>query len=311
MIFFVIQQPGQSWTEQDFINLTAVVGVPWSLEKLRPLASVQRYIGFDWHLVTRAVSIPLEKLERIQALIQQWLTAGFKASARDAASLHGKLVHIAGIYYFLRPFLRSIALFPNHFHSTRAHLYPPPLVLADLRWILDLIDIAPNSYPLLKTTPEDLGWWGDASTSFGIGITVGGFWAVWKWASGVTVGPKQRFDIGWAEAVAVELALHAALHLHLLPPGHFLVRSDNAGVVSVLSSGRSRSHETNTILKTIFVLLTKHRIRLRAVHVPSRFNVTDALSRGDIPGFLKGFPSAHTKCTPPLPFHLAGLLVPL
>jgi hypothetical protein len=44
----VIRLPHYSWTEQEFIALTADIGVPWSLAKLRPLASVQRYIGFDW-----------------------------------------------------------------------------------------------------------------------------------------------------------------------------------------------------------------------------------------------------------------------
>jgi hypothetical protein len=183
--------------------------------------------------------------------------------------------------------------------------------LADLRWIQGLISITPNSCPLQKATPKDIDWWGDASTSFGIGVTVGGFWAVWKWAEGFSVGPKQRFDIGWAEAVAVELALHVAFHMRLLHPGHFLVCSDNSGVVSVLNSGRSRNQETNLILKNIFVLLSKQLIRLQAMHVTSRSNVTDALSRGDIAGFLKGFLSAHTKCSVPLPLHLKDHLIPL
>ncbi|OSC96257.1 hypothetical protein PYCCODRAFT_1343752, partial [Trametes coccinea BRFM310] len=50
--------------------------------------------------------------------------------------------------------------------------------------------------------PADIGWWGDASSSFGIGVVVSQFWGVW-----VSVGPGQRFNIGWAEAVAVELGL--------------------------------------------------------------------------------------------------------
>lgn len=50
--FFVISLPESSWTESEFINLTAAIGIPWSLEKLRPLSSFQRYIGFDWNLAT-------------------------------------------------------------------------------------------------------------------------------------------------------------------------------------------------------------------------------------------------------------------
>ena len=37
---FVIWLPHHSWTEQEFLSLMADIGVPWSLVKLRSLASV-------------------------------------------------------------------------------------------------------------------------------------------------------------------------------------------------------------------------------------------------------------------------------
>jgi len=40
--------------------------------------------------------------------------------------------------------------------------------------------------------------------------------AVWKYALGFQVGPKKAFDIGWAEAVVVELGLHLAIQLQIL-----------------------------------------------------------------------------------------------
>ena len=62
----------------------------------------------------------------------------------------------------------------------------------------------------------DLNWWGDASTSFGIGVVIGKFLMVWKHAPGFQVGPKRAFDIGWAEAVAVELGMCLTIQLNLL-----------------------------------------------------------------------------------------------
>jgi len=160
-------------------------------------------------------------------------------------------------------------------------------------------------------TPEDRDWWGDASTSFGIGITVGSFWAVWKWAENIMVGSNQCFDIRWAEAVAVELALHVAINKEVLSSRHYLVQSDNTRVVSVLNKGRSRSHETNQVLKNIYTSLAKHNLRILAVYVPSCNNVTDALSRGDIKDFLQGFPKAQFKALVPLPAHLFNFLISL
>jgi hypothetical protein len=170
--------------------------------------------------------------------------------------------------------------------------------------------------PLASQQPLDLQWWGDASTSFGIGITLGCHWAVWRWAPGFKVGPRQDFDIGWAEAVAVELGLRLAISLNFLSThcmaGHtFLVRSDNAGIVFVTNKGRSRSRETNRILKHVYLLQAQHRIRLKSKHVTSHDNISDALSRGAIKDFLTGFPSVNIQISVPLPDHLADKLISL
>ena len=45
--FFIVCPLGQCWSEQDFMDLTGAVGVPWSVKKTRPLSTIQRYIGFD------------------------------------------------------------------------------------------------------------------------------------------------------------------------------------------------------------------------------------------------------------------------
>jgi hypothetical protein len=93
------------------------MGIPWSIEKLRLLASIQRYIGFNWHLDSKLVSIPLEKVARLQELLQSWLSPNVRMSAHDAASIHGKLVHISCIFMLICPFLRSLAIFSAKFRS--------------------------------------------------------------------------------------------------------------------------------------------------------------------------------------------------
>ena len=132
---------------------------------------------------------------------------------------------------------------------------------------------------------------------------------MWKWVPGFKVGPHQKFNIGWAEAVAVELGLQLALHLQLVAPGQYLVRSDNAGVVAVVNKGCSQSTHTNDILHRIYHLQVDAHILLKAIYMESRVNITDALSRGNIAGFLKGFPEASNKVTFPLPSHLASCLL--
>ena len=311
--FFVVRLPGHHWTEEDFMNLTAYAGVPWSLPKMRRFSSTQRYIGFDWDLDNKVVSVPTEKITAIIQLLAGWAAPGASFTEHEAASLHGKLVHIACIFQLIRPFLPSIARFAHCFRSKRAKLHPPPDILADVSWIRFLLPRIPAMIPLSSPTPTDINWWGDASSSYGIGVVIGHRWAMWQWAPDFRVGPRQAFDIGWAEAVAVELGLRMALLLGLVglasnAPGNFLVRSDNEGVVTVLRKGRSRSKTTNQILKHVYLLQAEAGILLHPVYVPSRLNIADALSRGDIPSFLRGFPSATSRMFMPLPDHLIGKL---
>lgn len=302
--FFVIWLPHHLHSEDDFICLTARVGVPWSLVKKRLRAVVQRYIGFDWDLAAREVAFPPEKLTALLALLHSWLVPGASFSASESSRLHGKLVHACAIY--IRPFLSNLARFAASFQSFRARLHPPAAVTGDITWIIDLLSRLPPSLPLAAEEPHDIGWFGDASTSFGIGVVVGQFWAAWRWADGFSVGPKQKHDIGWAEAVAIELGLLLAIRtntLFRLPPhvSRILVRSDNAGVVTVVNKGRSRSGNTNEVLKSIFHMLADLGLSLHTSHVASEDNVSDPLSRGDVSTFLSRFPSARLQVPVPLP----------
>ena len=179
-----------------------------------------------------------------------------------------------------------------------------------------LVRSLPNEIPLASPEPINLQWWGNASTSFGVGIALGSYWAVWKWAPGFIVGPQQTYNIGWVEAVAVELGLRLAIDLDLFSiPNrqgcNFLVRSDNAGIVAVTNKGQSRNRETNKILKHVYLLQAQHRIRLKTMHVTSCDNISDALSRGAINEFLTGFPSVNIHTSISLPDHLSDKLISL
>ena len=311
--FFVIRLLHQSYTEQDFIATLGAAGVPWSIPKTRSFATRQRFTGFIWDLERRSVSMPSEKMEQTRNLIDTWLAMGHKATMKEAAHLHGKLIHIATIFPLIRPFTRTIAMFAARFRSPRAKLRCPDPVQADLRWTRQLLDKLPNEMPLTRPEPADIGWWGDASSSFGIGVVVGPFWGIWRYARGVEVGPRKQYDIGWAEALAVEVGLqmaeqHGVLARAQTIAGRILVRSDNEGIVTVVNHGRSRSANTNEVLRRIYSTLANTGITLRATHVPSRLNVTDALSRGDIEGFLAGFAAATTRSDFCLPPNLASLL---
>ena len=169
--FLVICFPQQQWTDQDLIELTSAVGVPWSQKKTRPLAVCQCYIGFVWDLSSKTVALP-DKVDAVLELIHRWSTKGQHFSSHEAASLHGKLVHVSCIFKLIRPSLWSLAHFSHGFHMSRGKLLPPQAVTADLSWIRFIISISPPSRPLTCQTPINIGWWGDTSPSFGIRIVI-------------------------------------------------------------------------------------------------------------------------------------------
>jgi hypothetical protein len=136
-------------------------------------------------------------------------------------------------------------------------LHATSSVQHNLSWIHFLLHELPNEVPLTNQEIVDLNWWGDASTSFGIGVVLGELFTVWKYAPGCQVGPKKAFDIGGEEAVAVELRLCLAIQFQLLRGSNILVHSDNSGIVAVMNKGRSRSLETNKILKHVYLLQQK------------------------------------------------------
>ena len=308
--FLAIRLPHQTWTEKEFMDPTGYFGVPWSIEKLCPFSSIQRYISFDWDLERKSVALPKEKLQATQLLMKEWQHPDMSFSAREAASLHRKLVHVSCIFPLIRPFLHSISFLSQNFTSPRAKLHATPSVQHDLSWIHFLLHQLPNEVPLMNQEIVDLNWWGDASTSFGIGVVLGEFFTVWKYAPGFQASPKEAFDIGWAEAVAVELSLCLAIQFQLLRGSDILVHSDNSGIVTVMNKGQSRSLEMNKILKHVYTLQAKTNIRLHATYVSSHDNISDALSRGQISEFLRGFPLARTQVIVPLLEHLIDKLIP-
>jgi hypothetical protein len=76
----------------------------------------------------------------------------------------------------------------------------------------------------------------------------------------------------------------------------------------MVNKGCSYSFETNCVLKHLYTLQANARVLLHATYIASRDNVADALSRGDIDGFLCGFPRTKSVTLIP-PFLQVSVMV--
>ena len=289
--------PVFSYSLTDIYDLATRLGWPWKLSKTRPFATTFKYLGFIWDLSHKTVQIPDDKKQRYISKLEPWVP-GQKFSRKDAESILGTLVHCSLALPNGRSHLPAISRFASSFnYSTSSFITktPNPSVITDIVWWRAQLANSFCGSSLSKPPPiSPIEFWVDASSSWGIGVVLGTEWDYWK------LRPRWDRDgrnIGWAEIVAIELGLLFAIfrgHSEI----HFLVKSDNQGVISAIQGGKSRNPEQNAVLQRITLLLSQFKIWTSSLYVPSADNLADLPSRGLPP---PSFSRADSSFSLPLP----------
>ena len=127
--------------------------------------------------------------------------------------------------------------------------------------------------------PRDLDIWVDASTDWGIGIVIGQARAAWRWAVPLEEWRREGRDIGWAEMVALKLAVRYLEQLGM-ENADVLVRSDNSGVIGAFQRGRSRNFQVNNSIRRTEAICIALNLWIRPQYVTSSDNHADPVSRG-------------------------------
>ena len=276
--------PTFSYSLSDIYDLAKRLGWPWKESKTRPFASEFKYLGFTWDLSSKTVQIPATKKTRYLQKLEPWST-GQKFSRKDVESVVGTLVHCSLAVPDGRSHLPSLSRFAASFNflsSPFVRRTPSPRVLSDIDWWRSQLSADFCGSILMKPPlASSTDFWVDASSSWGIGIVLDNHWDSWRLSPGWNVDGR---NIGWAEFVAIELGLLFAVHKGFSDV-HFLVKSDNQGVIHAIQGGKSRSPSQNTVLQRITSLLSQHKFWISSIYVPSVDNLADAPSRGlPVPG---------------------------
>jgi hypothetical protein len=278
-IAFTLGTPSFSYALSDIYDLAAQLGWPWKESKTRPFSVEFKYLGFLWNLSSKTVQIPDSKKLRYLIKLQPWIQDQ-KFTRKDAESLLGTLVHCSLAVPDGRSRLPAIARFVssfNHLSLPYARRLPNPSVLSDVKWWRTQLTSDFCGSKLSKPPPvSPTSFWVDASSSWGIGIVFGTRWDFWKLSKG---WDKEGRNIGWAEMVAIELGLLFAVHMGYSDV-HFVIKSDNQGVIHAIQGGKSRSPEQNLVLQRITAILLHYNIWLSSSYVPSLDNLADRPSRG-------------------------------
>ncbi|GBE86646.1 hypothetical protein SCP_0905260 [Sparassis crispa] len=264
----------------DIFRITDPLGVPWHQTKWSDYATRATYSGFLWDLAARKVSLPPEKRDKYLAKLTTFIAAIEKGrvSQRDAMSINGTLSHITFVYPHGRAFLTSLCNFIASFHNPYAPRYAPHSVLSDMKWWLSILSIPDVCRSLSSRGPlQDLGIWVDASSSWGVGIIIAGEWSSWRWCGEPGVWKCNGRDIGWAEMVAVELAVRTIECLGQ-QNAHILIRGDNKGVEGAFARGRSRNFQVNSSIRRTEVIAMALNILFTVQYVNTKDNLADPMS---------------------------------
>lgn len=278
------------------------LGWPWAPAKFVDFSTAFMYIGFLWDLRTKKVELPEKKKKKYLDRISGW-THGSLHTMKEAEIVIGTLNHVCLVVPEGRSHLVSLYKFRGGFKTNKASLLKHKLSVAtseDMAWWNQRLQADFVGMNIIRP-PKPLATklFVDASTTWGIGLVLDGKWLAWKLRDGWN---SEGREIGWAEMVAVELAVRTLVTGKFFK-SHIIVRSDNQGVVGALKAGRSRGPQQNLILREIVRLIQDHNMWISSTWVPTLENPADGPSRGLFPdrSSLYAFP-------PRIPFHLTGFV---
>jgi len=267
---------------EEIDEITTPLGIPWEASKDTRFNTSVIFAGLSWNLDEKRVSLPDSKKEKYERAISEWKQHPTH-TLEDTRKLYGKLLYACHIIPRGRAYLTNLEKMMGMFHKHPfVPRHPPSHLAEDLTWWQRIL-----AQPTLEREIPggrhiaNVGGYSDASSTVGIGIVLGEQWRAWRLLPGWN---KEGRDIGWAEAVGMELLVQAILQ-HSTLPG-IKVFGDNNGVVEGWWAGRSRNSQTNRVFRRIHELLEERGTFLATRYVNTAQNPADGPSRGIYPSKL-------------------------
>lgn len=174
-----------AYADADIDRLSAHLGIRWETSKSVPFGEKVPYLGFQWDLRSRVVHLPNEKKARYLAVIDEWK----KKRTHDLLEtqrLYGKLLHASLVIPAGRAHLTSLEAMLTAFNNNpfRPHT-PPRSTPDDLDWWKHQLSQTVVSIPIPRPRSlTDYNAFSDASSGFGVAVTVGPRWRAWRLAAG-------------------------------------------------------------------------------------------------------------------------------
>jgi predicted RNA-binding protein YlxR (DUF448 family) len=153
---------------------------------------------------------------------------------------------------------------------------------------MHVLDVYETTCLIPEQTPTDIGWIGNASTLYGLGVIVAGRWVCLQLKDKWGLYTDHKKDISWMETAAIRVGLVMLLLLGAQPGRTYFVDTDNKTTEAAIKKRCSRNAAVNEEWRQIQDMLFVHQINIRSRRVPSKENRANWLSRGDSGGMVPG-----------------------
>ena len=293
---FIVAGPPESSICQEHLDTLekecTCLGVLLAPEKREGPSPVINFLGIIIDTLLGQLRLPDDKLQRLMQVVSEWLSRKV-CTRRELESLIGTLQHACKVVRPGRSFLRraisllSIAKCPHH-HVRLNHEFHSDLMwwkVFGSHWNGTALFIDPcSTHPVVLTS--------DASGSRGCGAWCGSTWFQLQWE-------KQLVSKQIAVKELLPIIIAAAIWGHSWGGQQVICRCDNAAVVAIINSRRSRERDLMQLLRCLFFIEAYFQFQLSAVHLPGDQNVqADDLSRNRLSAFHEKVPESSSLPSP-------------
>lgn len=267
------------------------LGVPIAAHKTEGPVTSLVFLGIEIDTVLLTLRLPEIKLTRLQGEIRRWVGRR-SCSKRELLSLIGQLQHACCVVKPGRSFLRRMIdlarVAKELHHSIRLNQG----FRSDLCWwscflpwwngVSMMSGVVVSSPKVMMTS--------DASGSWGCGaFTSAGEWFQLEF-------PESWNDIHITVKELLPIVIGAAVWGCQWKGLTVTCRCDNAAVVAIVNSGKSKVDRLMHLMRSLFFIIAKWNVVLECRHIPGVDNgAADALSRDNLPSFQRLVPEARRE----------------
>ena len=301
--FLIVESPSTplAYGLNTLRKVFADVGVPLSEAKTIGPSTSLEFLGITLDTVKFQASLPLEKLNRIALLLQNYLLAPH-CTKQQLLALLGHLNFALRIIPQGRPFISHLLTTASSVPNLHDFVPVDHSCRTDLRLWLHLLSNWNGItlfYDTLITYPEDIQLFTDAAPSIGFGGYYQGRWFASAWSPEFLAFTPPSAHPSSALHELFPIVVAAILWGHEWSQRSILIHSDNQGTVDIINKGRSNSPCIMPFLRRLIWTSVTHQFIIRAAHIPGHHNlISDSLSRLSFQKFRQLAPDADLHPTP-------------